>query len=1422
MSNLAVVIPSTPAENIPLYICTPRGSSTSLVTDTPDAANSGYPKNLPWLQFLDRDFRVVLKGIEFLPKLRKAATGTLSDHDATQQLLQVVQRPHVVALSNSQKSRLLPTIFQQVVRRCLSITIGCEEMAMQLLARKSVDRLAAQFDMVLPQAYPDENLRRATTLAGGSVAEIQVELLKILLFLLSNRLILDESHYGIDDAQQIVALCQFSGLSRFETLHKMVGLSHKSLTMTAIINALFRAAVLTGAAGFACNLLKADHRLQPDKMIGFRVTYDRINQYRFDPDGTPLEFALTKHYENLVKVFVDAGADLPSYASDDWSLLAVAIYDHFPSTLVQMLRQSGARINGSRFESLHAAFITGNLHLIERLVAQGADLNHRYRGPSVNSEAVRLNPFASSDCFHVLRHVYDVGCLGFAASFHSATITAESNESVDLSESFDQDQDKALELCRLIHDKYRSQMDLSDDCKTADAMILASARGYTKVIEFLHSKFSASVNVLSGYLSPLYAAVGWRQVEAARLLLRLGAYPCPPPAYTVPTPYTHYGPVMGEVECPAPSLLQLAVAQGSCELAELLIRVGVDINEEREIALKTNKLHWPPRAGPSTLNFRHLLMCLYSITNAKLPPFRLAVLSKEWDVGLVLLRGGATATVNDLFDAAVEGQLALVEQLLKTGMDPAIAVREGITAYEAALYKGHVEIAARLATVGGGGSAGDFASVFRIPNVAHIKAHIPPSLLEEPWKMCLDKQRRSYLENAFLSHNEEVIRMALDLDAAAYDSGALCALVSFLTKSGQGSASPLLLELLERRSLDPNSILGNSALENHAVSIAAWHARSDIMAALLASPPSGLTQPLATPAHSEAEFRKTLLDAESTSSESNYDWSQNSPFGLSDKWHGWSQNSPFDLSDNWHVSRFLMVSPLLFAVEGNANEQIADMLLEAGYKPDGFTLRAAITKKLSFGLFERILESCDDVDARCAVDVSWGPDFHDTPLCAAVHRGVDIIRALLARHADINAIRGGFRNTALSEAILYENLPIVNLLLDAGAEVNDPARSITNGFNTTVLQKAAERGLIGLVRRLIDCGADINARRSFNSRCTALEVAAKYGRLDTVRLLLDAGTDTEGYGRVQFVRATGLASDRGHGPVVELLKSHREWSGEDFMIWNQLYPDTKNMVGFDGQPIHPLELPLGELVNELTEIHTGGGLGDRCYAASPGTPDQEVARLIKTRVTEVVKNSDDMTMAVTEEATRFVIGVIRQWSEESGTPLTCSSIWNVEHGAARRPVETCNICGFKAWYYLPCSLRSIRPSWGPQMLSQSLRRVISRSLRQWSPSSLETTYEDGGGTSGELAILPPTETGGSQGSSLENAASRLDEWDDITINYNNIEHRSPDSHDTPTQNSCDDSFAIDSRDGWDEERRAILADMRGEQELTFTPMDCGR
>jgi ankyrin repeat protein len=1371
---------------------------------TADAAQYRYPQGLPWLQFLDRDLGIVLKHIEFVPKPRKTVTGILADHEATRKLLQIVQQPDVVSLSNSQKSRLMPAVFEQLVRKSLGITVRSEGMVMQLLARKSIDHLAAQFDMVLPQAYPDENLRRAATLAGGSIPDIQVELLKILLFLMSNRLILDGWHYDeYHDARQIVTLCQLSGLSQLQSLQRLVGLSHRSLTMTAVINTLFKAAVLTGAAGFACNLLKADYRLRPDKMTGLWVRYGRIAM-RGISSGTPLEFALTKQYGNLVTVLIDAGSKLPSYAYGDWSLLAVAFYENFPPALIELVRQNGAHINGSRFEAIHAAFITGNLPLVERLVSQGADLNRRYRGSPVKSSAAPLDPFVASDYFHVIRHVYDVGCLGLAASFHSANVTTRSKTPVDLWESFAEDQDKALELCRAIHSKYRLQMDLSDSM-TADAMILASARGYTKVIEFLYNEFSASVNTPSGHLSPLYAAVGWKQAEAAQLLISLGAYPCPPTACTVATPYTHYqSNVNPEVECPAPSLLQIAIAQGSCELAEILVRGGVDINEEREIALRDKNIHWPPLAGPSVLDSA-MARNNDPISRARLRPIQLAVLSKKWNVGLMLLQNGATASANELFNVALEGQPSLVEQLLDAGISPTEAVKDDITAYEAALYNGHGLLAARLAAAGGGDPAPDFASVFRIPDAQHIETHVPPSLLREPWKMGRDREGRSYLENAILSHDEEVIRMVLDLDVTAYDSGALCAEVLSLITSGQKTASPVLKELLRRRSLGPESSHVNLALENHAVSIAAWHACPNIIAALLKCPPSDLTQSLAILAYPKTELSGFPVDSESSL-----------PL--------WFEGPPFNDSDAWHASRSIMVSPLLFAVEGNASEEMSEILLNAGYKADGFTLRAAIIQELPFGLIERILKNCYDVEAKCAIDVrlipqSDGIGSDQTPLSVAVILGrVDVVKALLAHHADINARRGILGYTALWYAIWYRRLHIADLLLDRGAEVNEPVRSAVGG---SVLRLAAGMGLIGLVQRLFARGADLNAYRSEYCIPTALESAAGDGRLDTVYFLLEAGTDTEGYGRVQYVCATGLAFKRGHGAVVELLKGHREWTSGDFAIWNQLYP-ADMMTGFYHLPsVHPLELPLGELFNRLAELYADRHEDYKsysdcgCFAALPRKCDHLIASLIKNRVAKVADKSHDKTMSLLEEAARFAIQAVRSWAEESGTPLPCSSIWNAEDGALRRPVEACSVCGFKVWYYLPCSLQS---------RTEEVADMVAQSLVQWSPSSwLEETRKDGGVLSGDVTIPGPTDTEPFEKATQDSPVWRFGEWDEITTEHDTIPDTIEDgpihSYSTSRPKPYDDGLAVNGGDEWEEQWAIILAEMTGNQELSFTPMD---
>lgn len=657
--------------------------------------------------------------------------------------------------------------------------------------------------------------------------------------------------------------------------------------------------------------------------------------------------------------------------------------------------------------------------------------------------------------------------------------------------------------------------------------------------------------------------------------------------------------------------------------------------------------------------------------------------------------------------------------------------------------------------------------------------------------MCLDKEGRSYLENAFLSRDEEVIMMALDLDVRAYDSGAVCAEVLFLTESHQRTPSPLLMELLRRRSLDLGSVHVNLALENHAVSIAAWHACPNIITALLTYPPPTMTQSLATLAYPRTQSSHHFLLG---------------PERLSAEYHRMRfAGSPFTGSDNWHMLPSPSVSPLLFTVERNTDGRMTEFLLEAGYKADGFTLCATIDRELPFGLIERILESCEDVDARCAVDVDWDYWRNDTPLHIAVRRGrVDIVKALLARHVDINAIRGTNRDTALATAILYDRLDIANILLNAGAEVNDPGRSAAKPLQSTVLQLASEKGHVGLVQRLIARGADLNARRGQGSGRTALEAAAENGRLDTVYLLLAAGTDTEGYGRVQYLHAIGLASEHGHGAVVELLRGHREWTGEDFTLWNQLCPRTERMADFSHRPcVHPLELPLGELVEQLAkfdeseydeDLVEGGFVYKEIhnrYSAAPSPCDLRIARLVMERVAEIVNASCDTRTALIEEATRIAIQAIRQWSEESKTPLSCSSIWNAEHGAARRALEACDMCGFDVWYYLPCSL---------EYHLDDVVEMVTRSLRQWPP---------------------PFDTVAHPGATQEKPVYWFGEQDDDTMECDIIEDGLLDSHNTQTAKNHDGISAADAGDDWDEQWAIILAEMTEDQDLSFAPMDYG-
>ncbi|KZL64366.1 ankyrin repeat protein [Colletotrichum incanum] len=121
------------------------------------------------------------------------------------------------------------------------------------------------------------------------------------------------------------------------------------------------------------------------------------------------------------------------------------------------------------------------------------------------------------------------------------------------------------------------------------------------------------------------------------------------------------------------------------------------------------------------------------------------------------------------------------------------------------------------------------------------------------------------------------------------------------------------------------------------------------------------------------------------------------------------------------------------------------------------------------------------------------------------------------------------------------NLPLVERLINLGADINAPARV----YGATALQAASMRGYFGLVRRLLELQADPNAPgRGWTGR-TALEGAAENGKLDVVQLLLNSGVQTVGSGRRQYVRAIGFARLEGHHALARLIKSHRLWEQAD-------------------------------------------------------------------------------------------------------------------------------------------------------------------------------------------------------------------------------------------------------------------------------------
>ncbi|KAK7228679.1 hypothetical protein V2G26_000849 [Clonostachys chloroleuca] len=146
-----------------------------------------------------------------------------------------------------------------------------------------------------------------------------------------------------------------------------------------------------------------------------------------------------------------------------------------------------------------------------------------------------------------------------------------------------------------------------------------------------------------------------------------------------------------------------------------------------------------------------------------------------------------------------------------------------------------------------------------------------------------------------------------------------------------------------------------------------------------------------------------------------------------------------------------------------------------------------------------------------------------------------IIRRTLEAGADPVAtdwvpVKGG---SALLQAIISNNIPMVELLLGKGANINRPAKQ---GLKRTPLQQACEQGGLQMVKYLLDRGADIHAPPAVNGGATALQLAAIQGNVNIVRLLLDSGAKVnEAPAAVNGRTALQGAAENGRVSVLDLL-----------------------------------------------------------------------------------------------------------------------------------------------------------------------------------------------------------------------------------------------------------------------------------------------
>ncbi|KAM5351190.1 hypothetical protein ACJ41O_003913 [Fusarium nematophilum] len=609
------------------------------------------------------------------------------------------------------------------------------------------------------------------------------------------------------------------------------------------------------------------------------------------------------------------------------------------------------------------------------------------------------------------------------------------------------------------------------------------------------------------------------------------------------------------------SALHIAALRGHDGVVRLLLDRGANINGHAQIAKHTIHLFGESKRPDGRL-LEDLRQCKSPLELALVrytAPFHRT--KKTAAAALTLARAGAELLGGEFARAPGLGDtspltMSLMQELIARGADVNELDKAGHNALYHAIEADAASLVTHLIEMGVVLHGDELRHAVRVGNQGIIEIvlqHMGVSRInqDEPQP----GEQVSLLETAALSQNWSLMAWLTETHGLPYDPAALCAAIGLgLGTRHHGSREQDLQHLETLLRARPANYEDHSPMEATALAFAALNALTSTERC-----PPLLQRLLDIPTFATANALCVLPERENSSW---YGDTIATGFASANSANVWNEHFWSDPG----MARCSLLAPLVAL----GRWEVVERFLHMGHRPDHISLLVAIR----YASLDQICQLTERM-SLASISGAWRCRF-DTPLQAAsrlrrkdvvqhlLHQGVHVGAAPAAQKTEIMAQVTEFvlPRTAFQAAVESGDVDIMELLLEAGADVNAPP---ADDSGATALQIAAATGQIGIARRLIALGADVDADGARAHGRTALEAAAEHGRLDMVHFLVEAGakilepTGTEAkrsvgvHGRSdggtavatplvatrQFWRAKRLAAKNGHSATARLLKMLR-------------------------------------------------------------------------------------------------------------------------------------------------------------------------------------------------------------------------------------------------------------------------------------------